>query len=155
MKKILSVVLVIALLGGLCACGNNSSNQKHDNEYDVVLGGNDKVEDISIRENGKLPESFDELTEYELWHYFNVMLEASKTFDMETFDQYVSEKDVNSYWYRRLIEIKDNSDYNQMWKNVMKDVYFFEDQGIYVTKCWQYIKDKWFTDMYDSGAEIS
>lgn len=168
MKKKLALLILVALLTNLIAgCAKNDSGKTPDQKETVPVTENRDVEttegqnstapeqdtkeedpEDGIRKNGELPESVDDLTEEELYHYIGVIFKAIQELDLETLTLYgTSEVDLKDY--RAIAESEDA----YFWYEITGNMMYFEEEDILVYKDPVYLFSKWYMESDASHVE--
>lgn len=165
MKKKLTLLILMALLTNLIAgCAKSGSGKTPDTKETVPVTENREIEttegqnkgepetkevpDDGIRKNGELPESVDDLSEEELYHYIGVIFKAIQELDLETLTLYgTSEVDLKDY--SAIAESEDA----WFWYEIMGNMMYFEDEDILVYKDPVYLFSKWYMESDASHVE--
>jgi len=179
MKKVLSLILVGVMMLSLVACGNNNNSNdekdlnnkennaviNQDNEdmnnvedsYDEAdtSSENDNnlteedVEIVGIRENGQLPENKEDLSDAEISHYLNVVVNAAIDLDMETLKEYIDEDIYSSFE-----SIYNDEEYKAMWQKTIGNMIYLKDSRYLVGKNINHIVSMWYTDSWKKNIEM-
>lgn len=161
-KKALFMMLAIFICISMVACkedkpqGNEESkiSEEHNSEStsnDNISNGNEGTN--GIRQNGELPNKWENLTAEEQRYYNNKIVTALKELDVETIKELSGLTD-NDYEIKNLNDIASNQEYKTMYQQTVGEVKYLPQSMILVMKSKHFVFGKWLQEMEKSNAEL-
>lgn len=163
MKKTLSLLLIVTMLFGLCACGsvNNTDNTNNEtanitdkNDKDNTLSNSEEITEIlypdTMRKNGEYPENIQELTDEEINFHNKLIFDAIQTLDISILERYTDEKSASAV--EALKNIKNDATYKQLFEKSFSDFRYIPSINYMLAKSTTYTFGKWYEDCEKEGS---
>lgn len=106
-----------------------------------------------IRENGNLPESYDDLSEEESAYYRGIVVQAYLSLDIEMIRSFSADPD-NDQNIQRLEKIANDEESRNYWKETIGTAIYYPNSDIFLYKSADYAFAKWWTACKEKGIEI-
>jgi hypothetical protein len=176
-KRILSLLLIVALFCGLCACGKQQENTQKPSSPGNILPGildNNKNEtkefvklkpikglkntfigvtdSTCVRKQGEFPVKPKDgagVTEKENKYYKSLLCQAIIDMDTKILNEILITNDLVL-----LHSIYNNSNYKELYKNTIGKAIYLPDSEVFVIKDVEWIFYKWYSDIYEKGGPV-
>lgn len=168
MKKLFAILLCVAMVFSMAACGgNNGDNGGSGGDNGGILGGltgaklSDKhvnesqkmemflEEDETVTPNGELPNNEEDVKGVDQRYYFNEAINAVIQLDEEKMKLYLCEEE-----YTALMELKNNKNAYELWKHTVGNLTYMPSAGCWYGRPMHLVYAMWYEDQVKAGATL-
>ena len=168
MKKLFAILLCVAMVFSMVACGsNNGDNGGSGGDNGGILGGltgaklNDKhvnesqkmemflEEGETVTPNGELPNNEEDVKGVDQRYYFNEAINAVIQLDEEKMKLYLCEEE-----YTALMELKNNKNAYELWKHTVGNLTYMPSAGCWYGRPMHLVYAMWYEDQVKAGATL-
>lgn len=168
MKKLFAILLCVAMVFSMVACGgNNGDNGGSGGDNGGILGGltGAKLSDKHVNEsqkmemfleegetvtpNGELPNNEEDVKGVDQRYYFNEAINAVIQLDEEKMKLYLCEEE-----YTALMELKNNKNAYELWKHTVGNLTYMSSAGCWYGRPMHLVYAMWYEDQVKAGATL-
>ena len=168
MKKLFAILLCVAMVFSMVACGgNNGDNGGSGGDNGGILGGltGAKLSDKHVNEsqkmemfleegetvtpNGELPNNEEDVKGVDQRYYFNEAINAVIQLDEEKMKLYLCEEE-----YTALMELKNNKNAYELWKHTVGNLTYMPSAGCWYGRPMHLVYAMWYEDQVKAGATL-
>jgi len=102
-----------------------------------------------IRENGKLPDDPEELTEDEVAYYAGLTFTAVQELDCDTLALFTDESIIDD-----LRAVKEDPTALEWWNRIIGELMYFPKEDVLIGKSFRYIFSSWYTDCVENNVPL-